>query len=260
MTRSRSWIILGIALLVGVGGVWLWTTPEAPEQAAAMAVAPEKAPSPRAEAPAVTPPSRQKAPPPADAELQPGMQRPPLMPKELVAQVLEENKELGLFMHYHKPVLLDAPSRDAYRKLLSSPEMMKSMADNLKDPGRGEVEPKEQYERLMEVDYFKAALAWKDNPQRDQLLAHAEDVILHPNIFGAQDTERRYMLAGGKMEMYRLLAEHDMPRALALAERARGTNLERLTAWMTTEEQRRRAQEEQIRQEMQAQARASARP
>ncbi|MCY1043789.1 hypothetical protein OV208_20890 [Corallococcus sp. bb12-1] len=261
MKRSRSRIVLGVALLSGGVSTWLWLGQETPATAPPVAQADVKAPTApvaptAALAPSVkTPPSLAAAPAPV-----PGLERPPLMPKELIAQVLEDNKPLGLFMHYHKHVLLDAQGRDEYRKLLSGPEMMKTMADGLKDPGRGEVEPREQYERLMEVDYFKAALAWKDNPQREQLLAHAEDVILQQNIFGGQDTERRYMLAGGKMEMYRLLAEQDMQRALALGERARGTHMEQLTAWMATEEQRRRTQEEQIRLEMQAQARNSATP
>ncbi|MBN8226851.1 hypothetical protein JYK02_04930 [Corallococcus macrosporus] len=262
MKRSRSWMVLGLALLAVVGGVWLWTGEEAPApEAAPVAEAPRPPAAPPAAAAPIPPRPREKAPPLLEAEAPPpGTERPPLMPKELIAQALEDNKPLGLFMHYHKHVLLDAQGRDEYRKLLSGPEMMKTMADRLKDPGRGEVQPQEQYERLMEVDYFKAALAWKDNPQRDQLLAHAEDIILQQNIFGAQDTERRYMLAGGKMEMYRLLAEHDMQRALALGERARGTNMEKLTGWMAQEEQRRRTQEEQIRLEMQAQARNSAAP
>ncbi|RKH35554.1 hypothetical protein D7Y13_13715 [Corallococcus praedator] len=262
MKRSRTWVVLGFALLVGLGGVWLWMEPQSSDTASPVATAQPQTPAALAVAPAVAAASV-KAPPSLqvpEAPLPPGTERPPLMPKELIAQVLEDNKPLGLFMHYHKHVLLDEQGRDAYRKLLSGPDMMKTLADGLKDPGRGEVEPREQYERLMEVDYFKAALAWKDNPQREQLLAHAEDIILQQNIFGGQDTERRYMLAGGKMEMYRLLAEQDMQRALALGERARGTNMEQLTAWMATEEQRRRTQEEQIRLEMQAQARNSAAP
>ncbi|WP_164011245.1 hypothetical protein [Pyxidicoccus trucidator] len=261
MKRSRSWVVLGVALLVGLVTAWMLAGSESPEAAPPVAERPvaapaEPKPAPLAAVPAPKTPEEREA----IQAMEAGTERPPLMPRELIAQVLEDNKRLGLFMHYHKHVLLDEQGRDEYRRLLSDAEMMKAMADDLMDPGRGEVQPQEQYERLMQVDYFKAALAWKDNPARGELLAHTENVILQQNIFGAQDTERRYMLAGGKMEMYRLLAEHDTDKALALGDRARGTNMEPLVAWMAKEDQRRSAQEEQIRIDMQARARAAASP
>jgi hypothetical protein len=258
MKRSRSWVVLGAALLVGLATAWMLMGPQVPDVSPPVAEAPVEAPATPRAAPLAAAPAQQAAPAPDAAPA--GAEKMPLMPRELIAKVLEDNKQLGLFMYYHKHVLLDEQGRNEYRKLLSDPEFMKGMADALKDPGRGEVQPEEQYKRLMEVDYFKAALAWKDNPAREQVLAHTGDVILHQNIFGGQDTERRYMLAGGKMEMYRLLAEHDMQKALALGDGARGTQMEPLLAWMAKEDQRRRTQEEEIRLQMQAQARASATP
>ncbi len=265
MKSSRSRIILGIvalAVLMVVGGVLMAErqTQEAITDSTPMAVSPQaapaKAPAPVASGPKVTAPQVKEV---MDA-MQVSGERPPMMPKELIAKVLEENKRLGLFMFYHKHVLLDEQGRNEYRKLLSDPEMMQAMADELMDPGRGEVQPEEQYRRLMQIDYFKAALAWKDNPRKEQLLGLTRDVILHQNIFGGQDTERRYMLAGGKMEMYQLLAEHGMRQALDLPSLARGTSMEQLVAWIAKEDLRRRAQEEQIRTEMQAQAAKAASP
>lgn len=183
----------------------------------------------------------------------PLLARPALTPGELIEQVLQEDKKLGLFMHYHKTVLLDEKGRDEYRKLLADPELMTAMANDLMDPGKGEVEPKEQYHRLMQIDYLEAALNWKDNPQRQKVLALTGNVILKDNFSSDQNMDRRQMLAGGKMELYRLMYEQDVSKALDLVVQAQGTRMERLIFWMGEENLRRRAREEQIRTEMQEQ-------
>jgi hypothetical protein len=183
--------------------------------------------------------------------VQPAPDLPAMMPGEIIDQVLKEDKKLGNFMYYHKHVLLDEPRRDEYRKLLSDPELMKAMAKDLMAPGQGEVEPKEHYHRLMQVDYFEAALNWQDNPQRQQVIELVGNVILEDNFSTGQDINRKQMLAGGKMELYRLMYEADVSKALDLVAQAKGTPMESLTNWMAEENLRRRAQEEQIRAEMQ---------
>lgn len=172
----------------------------------------------------------------------------PPMPDELIERLLEKDKKLGLFMQYHKIVVLDAPRRDEYRKLLSSPEMMTAMAQELMDPGSGKVEREEYYHRLMQIDYFEAALSWKDNPQREKVLDLTRDIITKDN-FADQDDDRRQMLGGTKMELYRLLYAQDARRAHAMVAQAKGTRMEPLVSWMADEEIRRHTREEAIRQE-----------
>jgi hypothetical protein len=177
----------------------------------------------------------------------------PLMPEEQVAEILKKDKQLGLFMDYHKTVLLDAPRRAEYRKLLASPEMMKAMADGLMDPGSGKVAPEEYYHRLMRVDYFEAALSWKDNPARDQVLSVTADIIAKDNFERGQDSARRQLLGGSKMELYRLMYEQDSAKASGLVAQAKGTRMEPLVSWMAAEELRRRVREAEIHEELQEQ-------
>jgi hypothetical protein len=187
------------------------------------------------------------APPP------PSIEQPPPMPDELIARILKNDKRLGLFMDYHKIVLLDAPRRDEYRKLLSSTEMMTAMADELMKPGTGQVEPEEYYRRLMQIDYFEAALTWKDNPQREKLLALTGEILGKDNFSGDQNSARRQMLGGSKMELYRLMYEQDAHKADGLVAQAKGTRMEPLVSWMASEELRRRTREEEIRKEVEDQ-------
>lgn len=253
-SAHRHWVVLGgIAALAAVGALILRGsgTPEvsSPEKVAAsntLVAQPTKV----ASSEFTKPPASAAG--PATGSLSPP-QRPTMMPTELIEQVLTEDKKLGNFMYYHKHVLLDERGRNEYRKLLSDPDLMKAMAKDLMDPGKGEVEPKEHYHRLMQIDYFDAALNWADNPQRQHLIELVGDIILKDNFSSGQDLDRRQMLAGGKMELYRLMYEADVSKALDIVAQAKGTRMERLTNWMAEENLRRRAKEEQIRVEMQEQ-------
>lgn len=199
-------------------------------------------------APSLSPPENQ----PRDS-----FELPAAMPDQIIEQILKEDKKLGLFMNYHKTVLPDEQTRDEYRKLLSDPAMMTAMAEDLMDPGNGQPQSAEYFRRLMKVDYFEAALAWKDNPQRQKLLDLAGDIITKDNFRGDQDSSRRQVLGGSKMELYRLLYEQDAQKAKELVAQAKGTRMEPLLNWMAEEELRLRVREEEIRKEVEEQARRS---
>jgi hypothetical protein len=205
------------------------TTAESASGAGAPAAAPELAPEPTAWT--------------VDA---------PPTPEQIVETILKKDKRLAAFMEYHKNVLLDVQRRDEYRKLLADADMMKGIAEGLMQPGSGPVDAEEHYRRLMQIDYFKAALTWKGNPARDQVLALTSEIIGKDNFNADQNTDRRQMLAGGKMELYRLMYEHDTTRAEGLVASAKGTRMEALTRWMSEEELRRRATEVKIQKDMEA--------
>lgn len=177
---------------------------------------------------------------------------PPLMPDEIIASILKKDEKLARFRGFHNRVLLDGPTREEYRKVLSDPEVMNAMAEGLMDPGKGPAEAEEQYRRLMQIDYFKAALNWKENPRRDELLALSGKVIGHDNFASDQPKDRREMLAGGKMELYRMMFEENAAKAGELVASAKGSRMEPLVNWMAEENLRRVKKEEEIRKEMAA--------
>jgi hypothetical protein len=236
-------VLIGLAVVV----VLLMTgterpAPDAGTQAAAPAAAPS-APSAASAAPAL--PSSSLA-----ARQAKTVELPPLMPEEQMEQILKKDKKLGLFMDYHKTVLMNAQRREEYRKLLSDPDMMKYMAEALMEPGSGHVDSEEYYHRLMQIDYFEAALAWKDNPQRDKVLSVMTDVVTKDNFQSGQDTARRQMLGGTKMELYRLMSEQDPARTRELMAQAKGTRMEGMITWMGEEDIRRRTREAELEKEV----------
>jgi hypothetical protein len=179
------------------------------------------------------------------------------MPDDVIAQILKKDKKLGLFMDYYKTVLPDEQKRDEYRKLLSDPVMMTAMAKDLLDPGSGHPKPEEYYRRLMLVDYFEAALTWKDNPQRQKLFELTRDIIAKDTFGGDQDSSRRQVLGGSKMELYHLLYEQDAQKAGELVAQGKGTRMEPLLNWMAEEDLRRRVQEQELQKKIDEQARSN---
>lgn len=174
---------------------------------------------------------------------------PAVMEDEVLESIIKKDKKLGLFMGYYKTVLPDKQRRDEYRKLLSDPAMMAAMANDLMDPGTGHPEPEEYYRRLMLVDYFKEALSWKDNPQRQKVLALTGDIITKDNFGGDQDSARRQVLGGSKMELYRLLYTQDAQKAGEMVAQAKGTRMESMVNWMAEEDLRRSVREKEIMKE-----------
>lgn len=164
------------------------------------------------------------------------------MPQHILAQLREEDALMGAFQSYHQRALLDAPSLAQYQAILSSPENIASLEQALRSAGEGEMTLKEHFHRLMRIDFLKAALTWKQNPARAQLLETVSRLVLEDNFAEGQEVERQYALAGGKMELYHLLAEHDPSMARMVADKARGTRLEKLVTFLAERDQRLRAQ------------------
>jgi ribosomal protein L30E len=73
-------------------------------------------------------------------------------------------------------------------------------------------------ERLSMIDFFEEALAWKDNPARNDAL-DSMDRTLKANNLAHGSKETKQMLAGDKVELFAILAEQAPNRAKELLER-----------------------------------------
>lgn len=171
------------------------------------------------------------------------------MDDEVLESIIKKDKKLEQFMRLYKAVVPDEQTRREFHKLLSDPLTMKAMAEDLMDPGDGHPQSTEYYRRLMLVDYFDAALAWKDNPQRGHVMELMQDVITKDNFRGDQDNERRQVLGGTKFELYRLLYAQDPAKAAEMVAQAKGTRMEQMVTWMAGEEIHRRTREAEILKE-----------
>jgi hypothetical protein len=165
------------------------------------------------------------------------------MPRQILEQLQEEDPLMGTFQSYHQRALLSPQGLAQYQALLSEPENIAAVEQALLSAGTGEMTIKEHFHRLMQIDFLQAGLTWKQNPARDRLLETVRQIILYDNFTAGQEVERQYALAGAKMELYHLLAEHAPDQAQRVVEKARGTRLEKLVTFLAQRDERLRAKE-----------------
>ena len=84
----------------------------------------------------------------------------------------------------------------------------------------------------MKIDYLREALEWAENPQRAELIALVEEMLLTDNYPPGMGMDMRVSLSGNKMELYELLSDVAPDQAAALLQSTKGTRLEPLLAYI----------------------------
>lgn len=128
-----------------------------------------------------------------------------------------------------------------FRTLLSSPALLKEGFQRLSDTSEKAEGPAAEVARMQTVDFLNAALTWKENPQRAQIV---RDIValLDRSIddIKAPITLKR-SLAGDAMELYFVLFKHEPTQAHDLFERSDATQ-QRLFRFATKMVQQTQAQ------------------
>jgi hypothetical protein len=163
--------------------------------------------------------------------------------EQLKKSIHKEDERLALFSYYHERVLPDSVSRERFHELLSDSGMLAHVQRGLLFPGEKRETLRGNIKRLMQIDYLRDALSWKENPRREQILSAVKDMILEDNFLPEYGEDMRVSLAANKMELYELLYAQDPKRAEALVTEARGSRLEALMTHLAERNQRLVAQE-----------------
>lgn len=158
---------------------------------------------------------------------------------EVMRAVLGGESMLAKFWGHHKQVLKDEEQREGYRAFLSNPAMLAKVREDLRSPGETGQAFQRNLKQLIEIDYLREALAWEDNPRREEILGLIEELILEDTFGQGRDTGMRYSLATAKRELYELLHDHDAARARGVVEASRGSRLEGLIAFIAADLERR---------------------
>jgi hypothetical protein len=159
---------------------------------------------------------------------------------DLLEIVLKDDKELDRYMYYHNRPLLDAPSRLQYQKLLSDPEMLAHVQEDLLYPEEKKETRVGDLKRLIDIDYLRDALDWSENPMRDTVLSHVSDILLTDNFPEDMGMDMRVSLAGNKMELYELLYDNAPERADTVVQASKGTRIEAMLTYIADALQTRR--------------------
>lgn len=161
-------------------------------------------------------------------------------------KLFKTEPKLAQFDYFREHVLVDSNGRKDYQALLADRTMHEQTRHALLHPEPAQDSMQANVKRLMQVDYLREALAWKENPERRQLLSEVERIILE-DAFGpdmAPDVKRS--LAATKFELFELLYRQDPERAQALVGAARGTRLEKLLEYVSTRTQKIVAKEKEL--------------
>jgi len=164
--------------------------------------------------------------------------------------LLANDVQLDTFMYYHNRPLLDAANNVKYHEFLSDPAMFANVKHDLLYPEETKVSQGANIKRLMKIDYLREALEWKENPQRAELIALVEEMLLTDNYPAGMGMDMRISLSGNKMELYELLVDVAPDRAIAVLEASKGTRLEAMLAWIANSLQTRRQIEAKLETEV----------
>jgi hypothetical protein len=169
------------------------------------------------------------------------------------AKIFKTEPELARFDYFREHILLDASGRKDYEALLADPRMYEQLRRTLGSSTEAEESLESSIKRLMRIDYLREALAWRQNPAREQLVATVEGILLERSFSPELSLHARRSMAATRMELYEIFADQEPERASALVEAAKGTSLEKLLQFIAAHNQRRLVKEQAL--SLQAQAR-----
>lgn len=258
MKVFRNTLVVAVLTVLAVIAVEiaLSGTPEVPpppeqEPAPVAAVTAPPEPSTRA----ATPPPTQIAVPPMLAPVETPLNRPEDEGEHgefttstdiLKQQLFKKEPKLAQFDYFREHVLLDSVTREDYRKLLADKSMLEQTRNELLHPKDAKITMASNVKRLMQIDYLREAMDWKEHPQRTGLLDDVERIILEDTFTSEMPPDVKRALAATKMELFEILYKQDPARAQSLVEKARGTRLEQMLAFFADHNQRRLAKEREL--------------
>lgn len=146
-------------------------------------------------------------------------------------KVLAANKDLEDYKFFEQKILRTPGETQAFQAMLASTERLDRAVARLTSSGETAYSSEVELERMYQVDYLEQALRWKENPERERVFALAEQIILADNLVPTLPIELRRSLAGDKLELYAVLQAVAPERAQRIAERARGSGVEKLLAF-----------------------------
>jgi hypothetical protein len=168
-------------------------------------------------------------------------------------KIFKTEPKLAQFDYFREHVLLDSHGRKDYEALLADTAMYEQMRRALLYPADAKDTIESNFKRLMQIDYLREALAWKENPARQQLMATVENIILEDSFGPTMPPDVKRSVAATKMELYEILFDQEPERTQALVEAAKRTRLEKMLEYIAARNQRRVAKERELSLQAQAQ-------
>jgi hypothetical protein len=161
-------------------------------------------------------------------------------------KIFKSEPQLAQFDYFRQHVLLDSNGRRDYQKLLADRSMYEQTQRALLHPTDPRDDMESNARRLIQIDYLREALSWKENPERQHLVSVVEKIILEDSFGPMMPLAVKRSVAATKTELYEILYAQEPERAKALVDAARNTRLEGMLEYIARNNENRLAKEEAL--------------
>ncbi|MEC9281927.1 MAG: hypothetical protein VX642_04395 [Bdellovibrionota bacterium] len=135
----------------------------------------------------------------------------------------EYNRKLSRFKTLSSKTLKSKEETKEWQNILSDNRFMDEVYLELTDTNSS-IKPKQKIVSTMEsIDLIAAAVSWKENPIRENLLQDASYLIKSDLILNTNDLALRKTIAGSQMELFLVLKEQSPSTAMQVRQDLAGT-------------------------------------
>lgn len=140
-------------------------------------------------------------------------------PREWTPEYLAAPRFLQGFLELHTRALRRENEEVAYEQFLQDEYLIAETKRFLMAPPIDIREDDESLrtERLYAIDYFEAALEWKENPSRSMILSAIGDVLVQDPLLVLRSEDLKKSLIGDRVELFQMLARlspNELPRVV----------------------------------------------
>jgi hypothetical protein len=136
--------------------------------------------------------------------------------------------EIDAFREYRvlsAKALHDAGELTQVRALLSNLGLIRqAYVDLLDTNSQDEI----RFERL---DYFEKAIAWAENPAREEIIDALRKILLNDNFLKLDDFEQRKSVVGDKIEIYSILKQFAPAALQEVAELSKDARIDKVITY-----------------------------
>lgn len=151
------------------------------------------------------------------------------LPK-VMKDVLDANPDLAEYYGLEQKVVPTAEEKQKLHALLSDPDMIQQITDDLLEPEAAYSKDGEA-KRMVAVEFLGDAISWGDNPAQPRVMEAIQNVIFADNIAGDAPDDLAQSLAGDKVELYTQMLGRSADNATVVAAAAKGKPVEALLSY-----------------------------
>lgn len=168
---------------------------------------------------------------PANLDLRQNRPTPADRMHPVMKSALEGDPEMAHYYWLAQKVLPTEEHRRMREEMLSDIDLIQKARADLIASSESTFTREAEAKRMISVEFLADAIAWEGNPEIEAVVEAIEDVLFAENISSETPDDLAKSLAGDKMDLYTQTLHTSPDRAAAIADRARGREVEALLTY-----------------------------